>query len=115
MCPEDYCGPLCLTKSPDCLTNGIEKFNYTLPDPSEGLINFNGPQIVDCPEMCCVLNNEYCLRLYDNTVNKIEPNQEVMLVFGGITQREVRINGQNIADNCTLARSNNNLLNIFNF
>ncbi len=101
MCPEDFCGPLCAKRSQECAAvEGFEKFNYSLSDIDDGLKDFSDPSTDKCPNQCCHPLNEYCLRTYDNTGNLIENNQEIMIVFGGISQREVIIQGQNIADNC---------------
>ena len=102
MCPEDFCGPLCINRSKLCAPiNGFEKFNYSLSDIDYELKNFSDPSTEDCPDNCCDASNEYCFRKYDNTGNLIESNQEIILFFGGISQREVIISrGENIADNC---------------
>lgn len=103
MCPDDYCGPLCLSKSTECLAiTGFEKFYDKMPDIDQELYNFKDPTTDECPDKCCDPLNEFCFRMYDNTGNKIESNQEIMLVFGGISQREILINNHNIADDCNL-------------
>jgi hypothetical protein len=67
-----------------------------------GLKDFFGPESQTCPNQCCSPGDEYCFRMYDNTGNKIEVDQEVMLVFGGVTQNQVVIYDQNIARNCSV-------------
>jgi hypothetical protein len=99
MCSGSQCGPLCNKYDPSC---SAPKLSYIVNTNNidSGLYNFKGPDDSNCPDKCCDPNNEYCYRTIDGSGNKITYDQEIMLIFGGISQTEVLINGVNIADNC---------------
>ncbi len=98
MCVGLKCGPLCDKIHSSCFTNNVgQDGNYT-----EGLIGFKGPIDDNCPNRCCSEGNEFCFRKYDNTGNEVDIDQEIMLIFGGITQNEVVINDKNIAHDCDI-------------
>lgn len=104
MCKGSKCGPLCDTQSPSCDVSLLGVF------PIGGTPNNNNPvpgndscltsTYHNCPPLCCNATNEICQRLYDNTGNRVGVDDEMMLVFGGITFLETVINGTNINDNC---------------
>jgi hypothetical protein len=100
MCPSSKCGPLCKTVDPSCNTPTKPYIPNTAIDSS--LKGYKGPSDPNCPNKCCTAGNEYCFRTIDNTGNEINIDQEIMLVFGGIMQDEVMINGVSIADNCNI-------------
>lgn len=106
MCPGTSCGPLCNSTDPSCLVSNSNSTIYDIfkiNNTNEGLVNFTPPVNSTCPNECCSPTNEYCFRMYDNTGNQVDIGDEMMLVFGGMTQNEVEINGINIADSCNAA------------
>jgi hypothetical protein len=50
-----------------------------------------------CPPKCCPFASEECHKRMDNTGHVIIPDEEVMLVFGGLTYRN-----KNFLDNTTI-------------
>ena len=102
LCPDNYCGPFCNYTSDSC--------NSTTPYPDYPtvtifeLINFVGPLSNNCPAECCLKTNEYCYRLINNAGNEVYPDQEIMLVFGGLVLNKVKfeINGveQDVMEGC---------------
>lgn len=46
-----------------------------------------------CPRKCCAGYDEECKQYIDNTGQAIIPDEEIMLIYGGITNRERYING----------------------
>ena len=102
LCPFNQCGPFCNYSSNDCSLESIYK-GYPIPTSFE-LTNFTPPSSPDCPEDCCSSDNEYCFRLINNAGNEVMPDQEMMLVFGGLVLNKIKfeINGEerNVFLNC---------------
>jgi len=100
MCPQDLCGPLCLTSNSTC--NGTNNYDpkFRLPYEGEKLFNFTSPESPICPKKCCADTNEYCFRTYDSSGNEINQDNEMMLIFGGISELDVKINNQKVLDDC---------------
>ena len=105
MCPDDYCGPYCYSRSPECQIQSIYP-GYPVPKPNEGLFSFEGPVSDNCPDKCCESTNEYCYRAVNNAGNLVEPENEIMLVFGGLTTNNIQIEtNQSILSNCSIPES----------
>ena len=100
LCPLYGCGPFCNYTSENCLS----KKNYSnLPNLTIfELDDFNPPSSSRCPEDCCSLNNEFCYRLMNNAGNEIFPDQEIMLIFGGLTLNKVKYKENDIEKNILL-------------
>ena len=102
LCPSNKCGPFCNYTSNDCLLEN--NYNgYPVPTNLE-LINFSPASSPHCPEDCCSSDNEYCFRLINNAGNEVMPDQEMMLVFGGLVLNKIKfeINNEtkNVYENC---------------
>jgi hypothetical protein len=104
MCDGNRCGPLCDTQGTSCNVKDQNIFpiggtpNLINPVPGDGIsLNATDP---NCPPNCCSSINEKCMRLNDNTGNRVYPDEEIMLVFGGISFLETLINGVNVIDAC---------------
>ena len=91
MCPDDSCGPFCNYTDDSCNLN-ITYQGYPLPDVSLGNYNFKGPNDTNCPDQCCDDSCEFCYRLINNAGIETYPDEEIMLVFGGLTNINVSIN-----------------------
>ena len=100
MCPENKCGPLCLKSDSSC--EGESNYNpaFRLPLEGEQLVNFTSPENPQCPRRCCSDNDEYCLRTHDSSGHEIIQDQEMMLIFGGISELDVKIGEKRILDDC---------------
>ena len=100
LCPSNYCGPFCNYTSDDCIS--INSYpNYPIPTIFE-LQNYHPPSSIYCPPECCSSNDEYCYRLINNAGNEIYPDQEIMLVFGGLVLNKVKFEFYNIEKNVVL-------------
>lgn len=103
MCGGNKCGPLCNNTSHLCDVTGIKNL-YPLGGSPNLITPVQGEDVCltsadpNCPPNCC--NNEICMRLYDNTGNRVRIEEEIMLVFGGLTYLETVINGTNVNDGC---------------
>ena len=76
LCPSNFCGPFCNYTSDNCISNKAYQ-------------HFEG-------------NDEYFYRLINNAGNEILPDQEIMLVFGGLTLNKVKFELNNIKKNVLL-------------
>ena len=100
MCPSNKCGPLCLKTNTNCTGESNYDSSILLPKEDETLFNFNGPESPLCPDNCCKEGNEYCFRTHDNTGNEIKEDQEMMLVFGGVSELDVKIGDKKVLEDC---------------
>ena len=75
--------------------------NYPIPTILE-LQHFNPPSSANCPVDCCYSNDEYCYRLINNAGNEVYPDQEIMLVFGGLVLNKVKFELNNEEKNVFL-------------
>lgn len=86
MCPPNYCGPFCNVRMEPsgnniCFINNSTADDIPLLEPNarlEGLLNSNN---TNCPPLCCLTNNELCLRTYDISGRKVDLDQEVRKIF----------------------------------
>jgi hypothetical protein len=112
LCPGNGCGPFCGTSDASCFVNNR--------NPSDGTAGGRGDLPVvqgansplpqsnsDCPQNCCNVLDEKCLRTKDITGLDVEIEEEVfilyqiMLVFGGITYRKkTNSDGTFMFNNC---------------
>lgn len=107
MCLPNYCGPYCTTKSSppgnnECFVNNSTGDDIPTLESNavlEGLLTSND---TNCPSSCCSTDNELCLRTYDVSGRKVELNQEILIIFGGIAMNEVLYEDISIADDCEL-------------
>ena len=76
LCPSNFCGPFCNYTSDNCISNKTYQ-------------NFEG-------------NDEFYYRLINNAGNEILPDQEIMLVFGGLTLNKIKFKLNNIEKNVVL-------------
>ena len=100
LCPSNYCGPFCNYTSDNCTSKGIYP-NYPIPTIFE-LRNYEPPSSPNCPAECCFSNDEYCYRLINNAGNEVYPDQEIMLVFGGLVLNKVKFELNNEENNVFL-------------
>ena len=94
----------------------VDEFGNTIPlQPSDGTVlggrgdlpapggltdSFDNTHY-DCPDNCCEVENENCYRTRDVTGYEIEPDEEIMLVFGGMTVRnKTDADGNLLFDTC---------------
>jgi len=100
MCPADKCGPLCLKSHQKC--EGESNYNplFRLPVEGEYLVNFTSPESPTCPERCCEESNEYCFRTHSSSGHEVIQDQEMMLIFGGVSELNVKIGNKKILDDC---------------
>ena len=98
LCPGYYCGPYWNYTDTSCYVTGLDPTDGTaggrgnLATPG-GLTTGLNSSDSTCPSSCCSSANENCFRTLDNTGNKVYPDEEIMLVFGGTTYRQVNYNG----------------------
>ena len=102
LCPLNFCGPFCNYTSDNCLSK--ENYpNYPIPNTLE-LKNYNPPSTNKCPGDCCYSDDEYCYRLINNAGNEVIPEQEIMLVFGGLVLNKIKFEvndtEKNVFENC---------------
>ena len=76
LCPSNFCGPFCNYTSDNCLSNKTYQN--------------------------CEGDDEYYYRFINNAGNVILPDQEIMLVFGGLTLNKVKFELNNIEKNVVL-------------
>ena len=100
LCPSNYCGPFCNYTSDNCLS----KKNYSNFQniTNYELANFTPPSSPQCPEDCCSPDDEFCYHLINNAGNEIFPDQEMMLIFGGLTLNKVKYKVDDIEKNILL-------------
>ena len=91
MCPDNFCGPFCNYTDDSCESKYTYQ-GYPLPDITLGNYNFKGPNDTNCPNQCCDDSCEFCYRYINNAGVETFPNEEIMLVFGGLTNTNVTIN-----------------------
>lgn len=82
-------------KSPDDLTQG----GRDLPDPSGSSDASATIYESDCPDDCC--SSENCLRKRDILGYLVYPNQENLIIFGGVSLRNVAVDGELLYNSCT--------------
>ena len=100
LCPSNYCGPFCNYTSENCLSKKNYS-NYLIPHLFE-LINFTSPSSPGCPPHCCSINDEFCYRLINNAGNEIFPDQEKMIIFGGLVLNKIKFEINNKEKNILL-------------
>jgi hypothetical protein len=100
MCPGTKCGPLCDTEDPSCIGSNNYDPYYGIPLSNQTLNNSLDPFNLNCPPFCCDRFNEYCFRKKSSSGYEVEVDQEIMLVFGGITELDLKINGKELIDEC---------------
>ena len=102
LCPSNSCGPFCDSTSDNCLSKR-DYPGYPLPDKLE-LKNYNPPSSSRCPGECCLSDDEYCYRLINNAGNEVYPEQEMMLVFGGLVLNKIKFElnetEKDVVNNC---------------
>ena len=117
LCPDNYCGPFCNYTSDSC-NSTTEYPGYPNVTVFE-LIDFKGPSSTDCPSECCIKTNEYCYRLINNAGNEIYPDQEILLVFGGLVLNKVtfELNGEqkDVLEGCADIIEGVNSMGLTNF
>ncbi len=106
MCPKNKCGPLCREESPSCKGEDNYYQYIRLPYENETLINFTSPETPSCPSKCCSDENEYCYRTHDSSGNEVSLNQEMMLIFGGVSEIDVKIGDKKVLEECDNLDSN---------
>lgn len=100
MCPKNKCGPLCLKTDSSCQGENNYQQTFRLPTENDNLVNFTSPESPGCPKRCCSIDNEYCFRTHDSSGNEIKQDQEMMLIFGGISELNVKIGDKKVLEDC---------------
>ncbi len=113
MCPADKCGPLCLKSDPSCAGESNYNSFFRLPLEGEYLVNFTTPDNPQCPKKCCYETDEYCFRTHDSSGHEIIQDQEMMLIFGGVSELDVKIGEKRILEDCENIDSKFQLIYLF--
>ncbi len=87
-------------------TDGTAGGRGNLPTPG-GKFTGLDPTSSDCPDSCCSTVNENCFRTLDNTGYSVDIEEEIMLVFGGMTYRNLSVNGSLLYETCESANLTN--------